>query len=100
MIDVMFVSQQHHGGYRFPWFVVGDQPNFHDYHHEKFVGNYGLLGVLDYTHDTDAEFQAYHRSLKGAPSLGFGSLCSVTYVSMWIGGLRPQCCDDSVWCMM
>jgi hypothetical protein len=35
---ICWFVQQHHGGYRFPWFLVGDQPNFHDFHHEKFTG--------------------------------------------------------------
>jgi len=39
-------TEVHHCGYRFPWHF-GDQPNFHDYHHEKFNFNYGLLGILD-----------------------------------------------------
>ena len=29
------------------------------------AGNYGLLGILDYSHDTDAEFQAYKRQQAG-----------------------------------
>ena len=49
--------------------MVDAQPNFHgesrvdttkvdsrsraDFHHENFVGNYGLLGVLDRLHGTD-----------------------------------------------
>ena len=44
----------HHSGYRFPFTPSWDeQPDFHDYHHEKFTGNYGLLGVMDRLHGTD-----------------------------------------------
>ncbi len=33
------------------------------------LGNYGLLGVLDYTHQTDAEFQAHKRAQAGVSTL-------------------------------
>lgn len=39
----------HHSGYHLPFLP---SPEFHDYHHMKFIGNYGLLGVLDWLHDT------------------------------------------------
>jgi sterol desaturase/sphingolipid hydroxylase (fatty acid hydroxylase superfamily) len=40
---------------RFPWVLPFDhEPDFHDYHHENFKGNYGLLGVLDLLHGTYA----------------------------------------------
>ena len=32
-----WLLQQHHGGYKLPW-IGGEQPGFHDFHHEKFVG--------------------------------------------------------------
>jgi len=47
-------TQVHHCGFRFPWQPKFDQqPDFHDYHHENFTSNYGLLGILDYLHGTD-----------------------------------------------
>ncbi|WAR13441.1 FXDC2-like protein [Mya arenaria] len=39
----------HHSGYHLP---LLPSPEFHDYHHLKFTGNYGLLGVLDRLHKT------------------------------------------------
>ena len=36
-----------------PWTPSWDaQPNFHDAHHERVRGNYGLLGLLDWAHGT------------------------------------------------
>lgn len=31
--------------------------NLADFHHERFTGNYGLSGVLDWLHGTDKEWQ-------------------------------------------
>ena len=44
-----------HCGYRFPLMHVpmDEQPNFHDFHHEMFNCNYGMLTVLDRFHQTD-----------------------------------------------
>lgn len=39
----------HHSGYHLP---LLPSPEFHDYHHLKFTGNYGLLGTLDWLHGT------------------------------------------------
>lgn len=39
----------HHSGYHLPFLP---SPEFHDYHHLKFVGNYGILGFMDRLHDT------------------------------------------------
>jgi len=48
-------TQTHHCGFRWPWIPRhGNQPNFHDYHHERFVCNYGNLGWLDNLHGTNA----------------------------------------------
>eukprot|EP01122_Echinamoeba_exundans_P004249 TRINITY_DN1425_c0_g1_i3.p1 TRINITY_DN1425_c0_g1~~TRINITY_DN1425_c0_g1_i3.p1 ORF type:complete len:185 (-),score=9.58 TRINITY_DN1425_c0_g1_i3:43-597(-) len=44
-------TEIHHSGYRFPW-NLDHQPNFHDYHHEAFNFNFGLLGWLDKLHGT------------------------------------------------
>jgi len=50
-------TQTHHCGIRWPWidFFSANQeaqPNFHDFHHEKFTVNYGALGWLDNLHGT------------------------------------------------
>mmetsp|Transcript_22646 Transcript_22646/g.49469 ORF Transcript_22646/g.49469 Transcript_22646/m.49469 type:complete len:177 (+) Transcript_22646:875-1405(+) len=35
-------TQVHHSGYRMPWTTCFDeQPDYHDFHHEKFKCNYG-----------------------------------------------------------
>lgn len=46
-------TQTHHSGYDWPWQCADEQPNFHDFHHEKFLVNYGLAGILDAFHHTD-----------------------------------------------
>ncbi|EJT97459.1 sterol desaturase [Dacryopinax primogenitus] len=38
-----------HSGYEF-WVGVA---RFHDYHHEMFVKNFGVMGLLDWVHGTD-----------------------------------------------
>lgn len=48
-------TQTHHCGFRWPWIPThGNQPDFHDYHHERFNCNYGNIGFLDALHGTDA----------------------------------------------
>ncbi|KAK3099658.1 hypothetical protein FSP39_007604, partial [Pinctada imbricata] len=44
-----------HSGYHFP---LLPSPEAHDYHHLKFTNNFGVLGVLDRLHGTDAQFRA------------------------------------------
>ncbi|XP_077988111.1 fatty acid hydroxylase domain-containing protein 2-like [Glandiceps talaboti] len=44
----------HHSGYHFPLTL---SPEFHDFHHAKFHYNFGLLGILDWLHGTDALFR-------------------------------------------
>jgi methylsterol monooxygenase len=52
-------TQTHHCGFRWPWIAGhGTQPDFHDYHHEKFNCNYGNMGFLDALHGTS---QGSHR---------------------------------------
>ena len=48
-------TMTHHCGYEWPWMrePIDHQPNFHDFHHEKFNCNYGMLTVLDRFHQTD-----------------------------------------------
>ncbi|XP_053402205.1 fatty acid hydroxylase domain-containing protein 2-like isoform X2 [Mercenaria mercenaria] len=43
------VTVIHHSGYHLP---LLPSPEFHDYHHLKFVGNYGILSVMDRLHGT------------------------------------------------
>ncbi|CAG5124178.1 unnamed protein product [Candidula unifasciata] len=43
-----------HCGYHLP---LLPSPEAHDYHHLKFNQNYGVLGVLDRLHGTDAQFR-------------------------------------------
>eukprot|EP01012_Entosiphon_sulcatum_P031779 TRINITY_DN40489_c0_g1_i1.p1 TRINITY_DN40489_c0_g1~~TRINITY_DN40489_c0_g1_i1.p1 ORF type:complete len:304 (-),score=35.61 TRINITY_DN40489_c0_g1_i1:101-991(-) len=51
-------TQTHHCGYRWPWIARWDhQPNFHDFHHEVFSSNYGMMGWLDRLHGTDTKWQ-------------------------------------------
>eukprot|EP01103_Thecamoeba_quadrilineata_P016160 TRINITY_DN5328_c0_g1_i2.p1 TRINITY_DN5328_c0_g1~~TRINITY_DN5328_c0_g1_i2.p1 ORF type:complete len:158 (-),score=5.01 TRINITY_DN5328_c0_g1_i2:51-524(-) len=44
----------HHSGYNFPW-LLGLNPQFHDFHHSSFNYNFGVLGVLDQIHGTGAK---------------------------------------------
>jgi len=37
-----------HSGYGIPWFPYYPHPYMHDYHHESFVYNFGVLGILDW----------------------------------------------------
>jgi methylsterol monooxygenase len=56
-------TQYHHCGFRTPLHIWFDhEPDFHDYHHEIFVGNYGLLGLLDRIHGTDERWQAVRQT--------------------------------------
>ena len=46
-------TMTHHCGYDWPWmWYVDHQPNFHDFHHEKFNVNYGMSSWLDRFHQT------------------------------------------------
>eukprot|EP01130_Rhizamoeba_saxonica_P013868 TRINITY_DN5970_c0_g1_i1.p1 TRINITY_DN5970_c0_g1~~TRINITY_DN5970_c0_g1_i1.p1 ORF type:complete len:316 (+),score=34.88 TRINITY_DN5970_c0_g1_i1:93-1040(+) len=55
---VVIGTQTHHCGYRLPTsFFYDEQPDFHDFHHEKFHYNFGLLGWLDAWHGTDKLWQ-------------------------------------------
>ena len=58
-IVAIFGSMMHHCGYRFWWAHIPSdpQPDFHDYHHENFTGNYGLLSILDKFHGTDKDWR-------------------------------------------
>lgn len=52
-----------HSGYHLP---LLPSPEFHDFHHLKFSSCYGVCGLLDYLHGTDAVFRSskqYHRNI-------------------------------------
>ncbi|MAA78328.1 MAG: hypothetical protein CL916_03640 [Deltaproteobacteria bacterium] len=52
-------TQYHHSGYKMPWSVHFDKhPAYHDYHHEIFTSNYGVLGWLDALHGTNTKWKA------------------------------------------
>lgn len=53
----VLATQTHHSGIRWPWIDLFSasqeaQPNYHDFHHEKFNINYGAMGWLDDLHGT------------------------------------------------
>jgi len=46
-------TQIHHSGYRLPWISSFDeQPDFHDFHHQRFSCCYGNIGWFDKLHGT------------------------------------------------
>jgi methylsterol monooxygenase len=53
VIFAVLGTQTHHCGYHWPWMAHDHQPSFHDFHHEKFTVNYGMLTWLDRLHNTD-----------------------------------------------
>eukprot|EP00929_Paragymnodinium_shiwhaense_P010295 TRINITY_DN11488_c0_g1_i3.p1 TRINITY_DN11488_c0_g1~~TRINITY_DN11488_c0_g1_i3.p1 ORF type:complete len:387 (+),score=111.46 TRINITY_DN11488_c0_g1_i3:83-1243(+) len=58
----VMATQTHHCGIRWPWidffsFESEHQPNFHDFHHEKFNFNYGAMGWLDDLHGTSWDWE-------------------------------------------
>eukprot|EP00440_Ansanella_granifera_P002510 gb/GFBE01002729.1/.p1 GENE.gb/GFBE01002729.1/~~gb/GFBE01002729.1/.p1 ORF type:complete len:353 (+),score=83.63 gb/GFBE01002729.1/:1-1059(+) len=58
----IMATQTHHCGIRWPWIDLFSmqaelQPNFHDFHHEKFNYNYGAMGWLDELHGTSWDLQ-------------------------------------------
>jgi len=59
-------TQTHHSGYRLPWIAIFDeQPNFHDFHHQRFNCCYGNVGWFDKIHGTDKAFNE-HKAAKRA----------------------------------
>lgn len=53
IITAVIGTQVHHSGFRLPWHLGPDeQPDFHDFHHQKSTCNYGHLGILDAVHGT------------------------------------------------
>jgi len=71
----ILATQTHHSGIRWPWIDFFSmqseaQPNFHDFHHEKFNFNYGAMGWLDDLHGTSwdwkTDFEARRATCVGA----------------------------------
>jgi sterol desaturase/sphingolipid hydroxylase (fatty acid hydroxylase superfamily) len=59
----VMATQTHHCGIRWPWidffsFGAEAQPNYHDWHHEKFNVNYGAMGWLDDLHATSWDWKS------------------------------------------
>lgn len=66
-------TQTHHCGFRWPWILDhGNQPDFHDYHHEKFNCNYGNVGCLDALHGTGAGSRRHPIDVTGASTIPSG----------------------------
>lgn len=57
-----------HCGYHFPFLP---SPEAHDFHHQKFINNFGMLGVLDRLHGTDSLFRASRAYQRHIMLLGF-----------------------------
>lgn len=67
IVAAVIGTQVHHSGYRFPWtFGPDEQPDFHDFHHQKFKCNYGNLGILDALHGTSDMFVEHRERLHAA----------------------------------
>ncbi|KAJ3012742.1 UNVERIFIED_CONTAM: C-4 sterol methyl oxidase [Siphonaria sp. JEL0065] len=66
----LILTVDNHCGYDFPWsirhwFPVWAGADFHDYHHEKFIGNYGsTFRYWDWINGTDAGYAKRQESLK------------------------------------
>jgi len=53
-------TQTHHSGYRLPWIAAFDeQPDFHDFHHQRFNTCYGNIGWFDALHGTAGAYNDY-----------------------------------------
>jgi len=62
-------TQSHHCGYHWPWMFHDHQPSFHDFHHEKFDGNFGMLTWLDRLHNTDRGWILMHKARASAKAV-------------------------------
>lgn len=68
LVFAVLGTQFHHSGYRFPWVPHLDHnPDFHDFHHQRFGCNYGLLGWLDRLHGTDGPWLQHKREVAKRP---------------------------------
>jgi sterol desaturase/sphingolipid hydroxylase (fatty acid hydroxylase superfamily) len=74
-----------HCGYHFPFLP---SPEAHDFHHYKFVNNFGMLGVLDRLHGTDTLFRASKAYQRHYLLLGLVPL------SQQIPDNKKQCKED------
>eukprot|EP00658_Telonema_sp_P-2_P027368 TRINITY_DN21144_c0_g1_i4.p1 TRINITY_DN21144_c0_g1~~TRINITY_DN21144_c0_g1_i4.p1 ORF type:complete len:284 (-),score=44.25 TRINITY_DN21144_c0_g1_i4:485-1336(-) len=60
VIFAVLGTQLHHCGYHWPWIPSWDeQPEFHDFHHEKFDSNFGTMGWLDNLHGTSTKYNKH-----------------------------------------
>ena len=58
MVGACLGTQTHHSGYRLPWIADFDeQPDFHDFHHQRFNCCFGNLGWLDALHGTRGAYE-------------------------------------------
>jgi len=57
----LFTTMTHHCGYQFPFLP---SPHFHDWHHETFNENFGVLGVMDTLYGTSKKFQVSRHMVK------------------------------------
>mmetsp|Transcript_6114 Transcript_6114/g.11199 ORF Transcript_6114/g.11199 Transcript_6114/m.11199 type:complete len:353 (+) Transcript_6114:58-1116(+) len=78
MAFAVMATQTHHCGIRWPWIdffslQAEAQPNFHDFHHEKFNVNYGAMGWLDELHGTSWDWR---KDFKGRKSPAQQSLAA------------------------
>mmetsp|Transcript_9128 Transcript_9128/g.10428 ORF Transcript_9128/g.10428 Transcript_9128/m.10428 type:complete len:283 (-) Transcript_9128:776-1624(-) len=57
-----------HSGYDLPWHKKRSNGfgDFHDFHHENFVGNYGSIGLLDWLCGTDQKWRERCKNQKPA----------------------------------
>jgi len=72
MAFAVMATQTHHCGIRWPWIDFSlnaeAQPNYHDFHHEKFNVNYGAMGWLDDLHGTSWDWKKDFWARRGFPS--------------------------------
>ncbi|XP_076449132.1 fatty acid hydroxylase domain-containing protein 2-like [Babylonia areolata] len=61
MALVLLTTTVHHSGYHFP---LLPSPEYHDFHHLKFNACFGVSGILDWLHGTDALFRKSKASLR------------------------------------
>ena len=60
-------TQTHHSGYRLPWnSEIEENPEFHDFHHQRFHCNFGTMGWLDTLHGTDKQYKEHKASVRKA----------------------------------
>ena len=65
IISACLGTQTHHSGYRLPWIADFDeQPDFHDFHHQRFTCCYGNIGWLDALHGTNDMYLEHLRQKK------------------------------------